>query len=224
LQLSRPAGGQLYGLFTDDLSLAGRLTRDVVQRSTIVRREPVAGVGLELLGRPSFTSNAAFTSVLATTRTDAAGTWSVALATPPPQAGLVVVARALGLATSPVDLQVAARVTLAAAGPALTGTVNPPQPGRSVAIQRLDPNFKPNLAGGVPPCTAPNAAGQRFCPPQAWQTTAVVPLAGAGTTFSATAVGPGVYQAVLPSSATTPDGSPVDPTAYGGSSLQVAAG
>ena len=204
--------------------MAGRLTRDVAQRGRIVRREPVAGVDLELLGRPSFYSNGAFTGRLATTRTDAAGNWSITLTTPPPQAGLVVFARALGLATSPVELHVDARVTLAAAGTALTGTVTPAQPGRSVAIQRLDPNFTPNLGAGAPPCSAPDAAGQRTCPPQAWQTTAVVALAGAGTSFSATAGGPGIYQAVLPAGATKPDGSPADPTAYGGFSLQVAAG
>jgi hypothetical protein len=224
LTLSRPASGRLFGLFTDDLALAGRPTRDVVQRDAIVRREPVAGADLELLGRPSLYGDGPFTGRLATARTDASGNWVIALATPPPQAGLVVFARALGLATSPVDLIVSARVTLAAAGTALTGTVTPAQPGRSVAIQRLDPNFTPNQAAGVSPCTAPDAAGQRICPPQAWQTVAVVALSDAGTAFTATAGAPGIYQAVLPGSATKPDGSPVDPTAYGGFSPQVAAG
>jgi hypothetical protein len=190
---------RIHGLFTDHLAVSGDLTREVVSRSTVVRREPLPGVVLELLRNRSALGNGPFDTTGATTSTDAAGHWSFPLSQPPSQAYLAVVARALGLASRSAELQAQATVTLTASGAALGGTVTPAQPGRSVVIQRLD--------------AAATANG-----PAVWTTKATTTLSPDGTTFSATVAEPGTYHAILQPA------DPPDPAVYYGISPQVAVG
>jgi hypothetical protein len=217
LTLSVRTGGRIDGLFTDQLAVSGDLARDMVSRGTIVRREPLPGVTLELLRSKRADGAGSFDTTGVTTTSDAAGHWSFPLLQPPSQAFFAVVARSLGLATRAVAVTAAARVTLTASGTSLAGTVTPAQPRRSVNIQRLDTDASGNPRNGH--CNKPDAAGQRLCADDAWITKAVAQLSPDGTTFSATAAEPGIYRAFLPARP-NPDGS-MDPGIYYGSSPQI---
>jgi hypothetical protein len=198
LALSLGASDLISGLFTDHLAVSGDLTRAVVSRGAIVRREPLRGVMLELLRNKSARGDGPFDTTGVTTSSDAAGHWSFALSQPPSQAYFAVVARAVGLATREVLVQAQAKVTMTATGATLAGTVTPSQPGRSVVIKRLE--------------AVANANG-----PAVWSTKATAALSPDGTTFAAT-VGPGVYLAGLAPA------DPPDPSVYYGVSPQVSVG
>lgn len=82
--------------------LSGRLTVTVVRRGTVARKDPIAGVPIELLRRvedpalPAPHETFRPTGALAVTGAD--GRWSYALPAPPPSQALSAVTRASGLA------------------------------------------------------------------------------------------------------------------------------
>jgi hypothetical protein len=217
---SGPDDQLISATYGEHPAISGDLTRGLVAGAALIRREPLAGVTLELLRNSDVGGDGtSWTPTGVTTTTDAAGRWSFAFSQPPSQAYFVVVARSLGLASSKVGIQTSATVTLTAGGGSFAGTVNPAQPGRNIEIQRLDMDGEGTL-NGIPRCSPPNAAGQRLCNPAAWKTVATSALTPAGTTFSAAVPGPGIYQAVL-QGGVRPDGHPTGPTVYNGASLQL---
>ena len=222
LTRSGPLDLLIVGRFGDPLAVSGELSRAVVAREAVVGREPLAGVTLDLLRNSDIGGDGTtWQATGATTSTDAAGRWSFAFPAPPSQAYYLVIARSLGVATSKFGLHVSAKVTLTVAGGSFAGAVTPAQPGRNVEIQRLDMDGE-GMLNGNPRCSPPDA-GQRFCNPAAWITTATVALTGSATTFSATVPGPGTYRAIL-QGGIRPDGSPTRPDVYGGESLQLRVG
>jgi len=79
--------------------VSGDLTRAIVRRSTIVRREPLAGVPLELLRSDRPMGRGPFAATGLTTTTDQAGRWSFSLRRPPSAAYFAAVARGIGIAS-----------------------------------------------------------------------------------------------------------------------------
>jgi hypothetical protein len=109
LTLSIGASDLITGLATDHLAVSGDLTRTVVSRGAIVRREPLPGVTLELLRNKGVHGEGAYDTTGLTTNSDAAGHWSFALGQPPADAYFAVIARAVGLASREVEVQARAR-------------------------------------------------------------------------------------------------------------------
>lgn len=198
LRLAIAGWRDIGALFTDPPVVSGDLTRSIVRRGAVVRREPRPAVALELLRSADPEGAGPFvpTGLIATT--DASGRWSFAVSQPPPRAYFAVVARGLGIATRAVAVEAAARVTLTAGGASLAGTVTPPQPGRTVTIQRLQADGKGKLPDGAPRCQPTNAPGERICRDEAWTAVATAQLGPAGSAFSATVAEPGFYRADLP--------------------------
>ncbi len=203
-------------VFGDPFALSGRLTRTIVSRGSVVRREPVAGVTVRLLRRVTDASqpglHEGFEPTPATTSTGADGSWSIALAAPPAQPWFSAVTEGQPTRTFAgrgTVGTVSARVTLTVTGGSFAGTVTPAQPGRTVKIQRLTKRT----------CqTATN--GQRFCN-DTWAAVADAPLNAAGTGFAASVASPapGIYTAALPFA-----DQQADPAAYGGRSPDVIVG
>lgn len=229
-RLTRDNAGddQIRGSYTDAITISGGLSRSVVRAGgpaggRIVGSQPLAGVTLDLLRNRAITGNGAWDTTATTTTTDAAGHWSFTLTRPASQAYFVVVAPALGLASSQVGVLASAKLTLTAAGTSLSGTLTPAQPGRSVDIQRLEADGVGKLPNGIPRCMGPAVGGQLNCVEQAWITVASPAPTAGGTAFAAAVTGPGIYRASL-ALPLGPDGWPTNPDLYGGVSPQVRIG
>lgn len=98
------------GHFGDPLAISGELTRAVVARETVVGREPLAGVTLDLLRNSDIGGDGTtWQATGTTTTTDAAGRWSFAFPASPPQGYYLVIARSIGLATSKFGVHVSAK-------------------------------------------------------------------------------------------------------------------
>lgn len=87
---------------TPSIIVSGDYTRAVVRRSAVVRREPLAGVTVELLrsDRPEARGPFARTGLSATT--DGAGRWSFTLRQPPSMIYVAALARGAGVASGPL--------------------------------------------------------------------------------------------------------------------------
>jgi hypothetical protein len=217
LTISAPSAMTPSPVFGDPFVVSGRLARTIVGGSRVVRTEPIPGIRLELLRRvaaPSGTDERFEpTGVFATT--GAGGSWSVALAAPPPEPWFSAVTRS-GAPEVPTTYAgrgtvgtVDARITLSVAGTSFSGTIAPAQPGRTVKIQRLVSRRCQTATNGATSC-----ADAR------WATVADAPVNAAGTAFAVTIPAPaaGTYSAALPFS----DRS--DPSAYSGRSPDVPVG
>lgn len=215
LRLSVGAWRDISGLFTDPPEVSGDLTRTTVRRSTIMRREPLRAVSLELLRSDRPEGRGPFAPTGLVTTTDQAGRWSFPLGQPPSRAYFAAVARGIGIASRAVAVTASARVTLTVGGSSLGGTVTPAQPGRTVRIQRLEADGIGKLPNGQPRCQPPNAAGERFCLDEAWINVATPPLDADGTAFSVSVDRPGFYRADLPVD------EKANPGIYGGRSPEV---
>ena len=156
-----------------------------------------------------------FAATGSTATTDAAGRWAFSLLAPPPDISVVVVAPALKIASILVQRTSFARMTLRASGRALTGTVAPAQPGRTVEILRFLADEHGKLPNGKNVCGRP--ATPENCFDEAWTTVAEVTIDAAGTGFAATVAGPGTYRVRL-SCGLNATGQA---TAYGGASPAV---
>jgi hypothetical protein len=85
--------------------LSGDLTRTIVRRSAIVRREPLRGVSLELLHSDRPEGPGPFAPTGLTTMTNQAGRWSFSLSIPPSSEDFfAVVARGTGDASAAVSV------------------------------------------------------------------------------------------------------------------------
>jgi hypothetical protein len=85
--------------------LSGDLTRTIVRRSAIVRREPLRGVSLELLHSDRPEGRGPFAPIGLTTMTDQAGRWSLSLSNALSSEGFfAVVARGTGDASAAVSV------------------------------------------------------------------------------------------------------------------------
>jgi hypothetical protein len=214
LSIDGAGSQQLNAFAADPPVLSGDLTQTIVRKGAIVGHEAVPGVALALLRTGSVQRPGPFTATGLATTTDAAGRWSIALPSPPPQIALAVVAPALRIASGVVQVTSQARIALSASGRSLTGTVAPAQPGRSVELQRLAVDERGRLPDGRRVCVAP---APDACPDEAWAAVARASLGAAGTAFSATVAGPGLYRARM-SFDVDPRGLP---TSYGGVSPDV---
>ena len=193
----------------EPLVVSGRLSRAIVAKGADAGSEGVPGVAVALLRGRSVESPGAFTPTGLTTTTDAAGRWSFRLTPPPPDITLVADAPAVGATSIVVQVTSSLRMTLAATGAALAGTVAPAQPGRTVELQRLLADARGRLNGRQVCGGAPTAIN---CSDAAWTTVGRAPLDASGTAYSAQAPGPGLYRARL---STEPDRAG-RATAYGG--------
>jgi hypothetical protein len=85
--------------------VSGDLTRAMVRRSAVVRRDPLPGASIELLHSDRPEGRGPFTPIGLTTTTDRAGRWSFSLSDPvPSQDFFAAVAAAAGLASSPTSV------------------------------------------------------------------------------------------------------------------------
>lgn len=85
--------------------LSGDLTRTIVRRSAIVRREPLPEVSLELLHSDRPEGRAPFAPTGLTTMTDQAGRWSLSLSNPLSSEGFIAaIARWTGDASRAVSV------------------------------------------------------------------------------------------------------------------------
>jgi len=213
---SAPPSNGVTAFATDPIALSGDVSRAIVRGGSVVARQPVPGVALALLMTESVDDNGPFTVTGRTARTDAAGGWSFALSPPPPQAAFVIFAPALRLASVAVGVVVSSKIALSTAGRTLTGTVAPAQPGRNVEIERFAVDAEGRLPSGEQVCVK-LAGGKLSCGDKAWATIGQALLDAAGTSFSATAPGPGAYRARLSSEVDAKGRA----TAYGGVSPAV---
>ena len=182
-------------LWTDPpVRIAGDLTRPVVRGGTVVRREPLPNVAVELLtrGHSEIRGPHWLAATGLATTTDAAGRWSFMVGQGPPEA--VYAARAPALRTLSAATSVGTRsvLTLSAAGMTLTGTAAPAQPGRLIDIEFLSSDSAGRMEHG---CDPNLVSGERACTD--WTPVRTVPLDAAGTAFSATLSRPGTYRATL---------------------------
>ena len=208
-------------VFADEpVALRGDLTQPVVRASQLVAQRPVGAATLSLLVSTSFAADGALAPTGVTTRTDAAGRWSVVLHEPPPAAVLTIAALGTRLRSAAIQIVAESRMTLAAGGRTLTGTVSPPQPGRAVEIIRLLTDEQGLLPGEVArpgeARTCPFPTQPEYCDPAAWLTVEHVPLDATGTAFSTPVTTPGVYWSRL-----SRDGPGGAGTAFGGFSRAV---
>jgi hypothetical protein len=90
----------ITGPSNEPIVLSGDLTRAFVRNSTVLHREPLGAVSLELLRSNDPEGPLAATGL--TTTTDQAGRWSFSLSQPPSTAYFRVVARAIGIASRAV--------------------------------------------------------------------------------------------------------------------------
>lgn len=193
----------------DPLVVSGRLSRAIVAKGASAGSEGVPGLAVALLRASSVESPGPFTATGLTTTTDAAGRWSFRLAPPPPDITVAAYAPAVGATSILVQVTSSLRMTLAATGATLVGTVAPAQPGRSVELQRLLADAQGRLNGRQVCGGAPTAIN---CPDSAWTAVASAPLDASGTAYSAQAPGPGLHRARL---STEPDRAG-RATVYGG--------
>lgn len=200
------------------LVLSGRLYRAIVRKGRITGTEGVPGVALQVLRTTSIERPGPFAATGRTATTDATGRWAFSLFPPPPDITLMVAAPALKIASILVQRTAFSRILLSASGRALTGTVAPAQPGRTVEIQRFAANAEGRLPNGKDVCGDPPEPSNCF--DEAWTTVATAPLGAAGVGFSVTVAGPGEYRARLSSEV---DGTG-QATAYGGASDLVSVG
>jgi len=101
LRVTSPNAPTEGGPCTEPIVIFGDLTRAIVRRSTVVRREPLAAVPLELLRSDPYGAGP-FAATGLTTSTDQAGRWSFSLSQPPSVAYFAAVARGIGIASPPV--------------------------------------------------------------------------------------------------------------------------
>jgi hypothetical protein len=182
-------------LYTDPpVSISGDLTRAVVRGGTVVRREPLPEVTVELLSRgdneirgPGWLAPTGLT-----TTTDAAGRWSFRVGQGPPEAVFAARAPALWTLSDAIAVGTRSLLTLSADAMRLTGTAAPAQPGRLVDIERLGSDSAGRLEHG---CDPNLVSGERACTD--WEPVTTVPLDAAGTGFSAAVSRPGTYRATL---------------------------
>jgi hypothetical protein len=185
LQLARSSFFE--ALYPVPVAVFGQLTAAVVRGARVIRQVPLAGARIELAS-PRVAAGAPVANGLATT-TDATGRWSFTLSQGPPSAQYVAFDRTLQLASGIIDLTTLAQVTLTATPTTLAGAVTPAQPGRNVAIQRLETG-----AAGRPLGCDPFATGAKACTEDNWATVATVALDATGAEFSAAVGGPGYYR------------------------------
>jgi hypothetical protein len=102
LRVTSPNAPTEGGPSTEPIVIFGDLTRAIVRGSTVVRREPLPAVPLELLrsDRPYGAGPFAATGLTATT--DQAGRWSFSLSQPPSVAYFAAVARGIAIASPAV--------------------------------------------------------------------------------------------------------------------------
>ena len=178
----------------------------------------LAQAGTYFASRPGTSGDRSDYDTGLTTTTDAAGRWTFTLHNAPPQQVLVAFAPRLRVAALPLVVVVYAKLTLAASGRKLTGTVAPAQPGRRVDIQRLKVDPAATLPSGAPAC--PGSSDGQQCPSHLWADVASAFLGPGGTTFAATVADAGIYRARL-----SPEYDQAgNPTAYPGHSLPVVVG
>lgn len=95
---------QIKPFAADPPVLTGELSRAILRRGNLVGREPVPGIGLDLLRTRSIDKPGPFTATGLTTTTDQAGRWAFRLNQPPPDV-LLVVAPRLRIASSIVPVE-----------------------------------------------------------------------------------------------------------------------
>jgi hypothetical protein len=100
LRFSVGESQEITGPSSEPIVLSGDLTRAFVRHSTVLRREPLGAVSLELLR--SDDPERPFAATGLTTATDQAGRWSFSLSQPPSQAYFRVAARAIRIASGTV--------------------------------------------------------------------------------------------------------------------------
>lgn len=204
LRMTSDYVGVVYG---DTAEVAGNLTRPVVRRSAVLRREPLPGAAIELLRVEGPEEEPRVVPTGVTTTTDGDGHWSFAMRQGPPNATFAAVAPALGWASGPTKVSTLARVTLSSTGArTLAGTVTPAQPGAVVALQRL----RTDAAGNPPDGCDPGGSGPRACTEDKWTTVLEAQLAAGGTSYATSVTRPGFYRADLQH-----PGRPTGPLYYG---------
>lgn len=195
------------------LTLSGTLTRRRVSRKAVVAEVPVAGTPVVLqTARLGPRGPSPFTAAgTATVVTDAQGRWSIARPAPhPPATGYLTTAGepgAIGVASSAapyppiwVHMAITAATRSGDGIVTLSGTIDPPQPGRTVRVdRRAKRQCGLPFTAGPTPSTADTPAGCQdlFTAPDPAATAAV---STDGSRFTVSRPGPagGSYRAALP--------------------------